>query len=117
MFINVTKRYGYAAMLLGVGGLLSIMPVNVYGVSDPMEPPEYLVAAQSARINAPGVLDLQLILIQGDRKVAVINKEMVREGGVILDAIVVAIEKEKVIVKQRDKIVDLQLHSKKKMEE
>ena len=64
----------------------------------------------------PVMLDLQMILISGDRKIAVINKEMVKEGGSVLDAIIVAIEKEKVIVKQRDKIVDLRLHSVKKME-
>ncbi|OUS28281.1 hypothetical protein A9Q99_12175 [Gammaproteobacteria bacterium 45_16_T64] len=79
--------------------------------SDPMKPPAHLISNVASEHVAAGSIELQMILISKNRKVAVINDKMMREGDVKNGITLISINKHKVSVKRQGKVIDLKLKS------
>lgn len=82
-----------------------------FAMNDPMQPPEYMIPSGVGEKLMDSELTLQMILISPNRKYIVLNNKTVAEGDVVAGATVVSIQKERVVVKRKGKVIDLQLNS------
>lgn len=75
-----------------------------YAGQDPMQPPSWFVRNTPAETVTKNVeIDLQQVLIAKDRKVAVINNKVLREGDFISGMKVLTIERNRIRVRQAGK--------------
>lgn len=92
--------------------MLMLSMANIcFSAVDPMRPPEYMASSGPQKIELQQPLILQMVLVSGERKFAVINSKAVTEGGVIYGAKVVSINSDHVVVKRKGKVVDLRMNS------
>jgi len=109
--VNKWLSLGLLAMSVG-----ALFPAQA---GDPTRPPQFSPTPAQAEAPKARSLTLQQILVSGDKRSAVINDQLVREGDRVNGAQVVRITPDKVVVKIRQKLKTLSLikrtkHSEKK---
>lgn len=77
--------------------MLSVL--NGYADQDPMKPPSWFTSVPVAPITRTD-LELQQVLLAKDRKIAIINNTMLREGESIAGVEVLKIERHRIRVRQ-----------------
>ncbi|WP_370315429.1 general secretion pathway protein GspB [Thalassolituus sp.] len=106
-------------ILTGLVAAVLFLPAIVFAVGDPTRPPQFAPVEVKPRAAVKRSLELQQILVAGEKRSAVINGTLVREGDTVSGARVVRITPDQVVVKIRKKHQTLSLikrtkHSEKK---
>jgi len=103
VFISGSKLLAIVVMV-SLSGL-------VMAYDDPMRPPEYMGLAVSMEKDYEVDLVLQMILTSEDRHIAVINNKVVNEGDVVFGIRVVTIDRYRVVIKRKARVITLSFPS------
>ncbi len=89
--------------------LLALMlPISTYAGQDPMRPPSWVKQRPVENVKNEAI-ELQQILISKDRKIVIINNQVLKEGNTIVGMKIIKIEAAQVVLRRAgvNKIIKL----------